>query len=57
MKGRVPLKIKAFTEAGGYYISLDDVRVVLSDFRAHFCIVRHQWEKVWACGLLTGRVL
>lgn len=57
MKGRVPLKIKASTETGGDCISLDDVRVVVSDSRVHFCTQRHQWEKVWACGLLTGRVL
>jgi hypothetical protein len=53
VKGRVPLKIKVSTETGEDCISLDDVRVVVSDSRVHFCIARHQWEKVWACGLLT----
>lgn len=47
---RVPLEIKASTETGEGCISLDDVRVVVSDTRVHFCIYCQEWEKVWACG-------
>ncbi|KAG1783035.1 hypothetical protein EV702DRAFT_239495 [Suillus placidus] len=45
---RVPLEIKASTETGEGHISLNDVRVVVSDFQVHFCVFCHEWDKVWA---------
>ncbi|KAG2369723.1 hypothetical protein BDR07DRAFT_1604548 [Suillus spraguei] len=52
MKGhRVPLEIKASAETGEGLISLKDVRLVVSDFRVHFCVSCQEWEKIWACGL------
>ncbi|KAG2155055.1 uncharacterized protein EDB93DRAFT_1130985 [Suillus bovinus] len=46
----VPLEVKASTETGDRFISLDDVHVVVSNTRVHFCVYCQEWEKVWACG-------
>jgi hypothetical protein len=48
---RVPLEIKASAETGDGCISLNDVRLMVSDSRVHFSVFRQEWEKVWACGL------
>ncbi|KAG2042169.1 hypothetical protein BDR03DRAFT_997079 [Suillus americanus] len=52
VKGRrVPLEIKESAETGDGHISLNDVRLVVSDSRVHFSVFHQEWKKVWACGL------
>ncbi|KAG1815673.1 uncharacterized protein BJ212DRAFT_234467 [Suillus subaureus] len=52
VKGRrVPMEIKASAKTGNWHISLNDVRLVVSDSLVHFSVFHQEWEKVWACGL------